>query len=168
MTDVKRLGKRGSYRLGRLRAQGVTGFAPSMPLRPSFSRPRHRGPAGWWLLGALAGAAAIAGGAVIGWWFMPFIVGAAAGVANRYGGWRARVMIVAVLGMALAGWGVPLAWPAWHGLPAGATARVIAALTGLPPYAVTGFALALLIAVLQGWAGLWLGRALTPHPPRSY
>jgi hypothetical protein len=163
MTDLRRLGKRNSYRLGRLRSQGIGDLGPASPGRPSFTRPRHQGATGVWLLAAAAGTALIAGGAVIGLWFAPFAVGLAAGLANAYGGWRARVMIAAVAVMALIGWGVPLAWPAWHGLPAGATARAIAALTGLPAYAAAGVALALAVAVAQGWAGLWLGRALTPR-----
>jgi hypothetical protein len=163
MTDVKRLGKRGSYRLGRLRVQGTSSAAAPMPLRPSFTRPVHRGPVSAWLLAALAGTAVIAGGAVLGLWFTPFIVGVAAGLANWVGGWRARVMMAAVSVMALVGWGVPLCWPAWHGLPVGATARVIAALAGLPPYAFVAIAVALLVAIVQALVGLWLGRAVTPR-----
>jgi hypothetical protein len=167
VTDVKRLGKRGSYRLGRLRAQGIADLAPPSPYRPSFVRPQHRGPASGWLLAAACGAAVMAGGAVIGWWFVPFGVGVLAGVANWVGGWRARVMVTALTFMAIIGWGVPLWWPAWHGEPAGATARVIAALLGLPAYAFVTFALTLLIAIAQALVGLWLGRALTPRPRRG-
>lgn len=166
MTDVKRLGKRGSYRLGQLRVQGAgTGAgAPSALLRPSFNRPRHRGLTSWWLLAAIAGTALIAGSAVAGLWFMPFAVGLLAGLANRIGGWRARVMMTAVAAMALVGWGIPLWWPGLYGQPVGATARVIAALVGLPPYAFAGVVVTLGISVLQGLIGLWLGRALTPRP----
>jgi hypothetical protein len=164
VTDVKRLGKRGSYRLGQLRLQGTSGTAPPALLRPSFNRPQHRGLTAWWLLAAVAGAALIAGGALIGLWFAPFAVGLLAGLANRIGGWRARVMMVAVSATAVAGWGIPLWWPALHGQPVGATARVIAALAHLPAYAFAGVVVTLLIAVLQALAGLWLGRALTPRP----
>jgi hypothetical protein len=163
MTDVKRLGKRGSYRLGRLQVQGTASAAPPVPLRPSFRRPEHRGATLGWVLAAIAGTAAIGGGAVAGLWFVPLVVGAAAGVANRFGGWRGRVMVATVSGMALVGWGLPLWWPAWHGAPAGGTARVTAALLGLPPHAVAGVLAALVIAVVQALAGLWLGRALTPR-----
>jgi hypothetical protein len=164
VTDVKRLGKRGSYRLGKLRAQGVGAAAPLSPFRPSFTRPLHRGPVSLWLLGALAGTAVIAGGAAIGWWFVPFIVGLAAGLANYLGEWRARVLLPAVALVAIIGWAVPLALPALHGVPVGATARVIAALAGLPAHASVTIALTLLIPVIQALAGLWLGRALTPRP----
>jgi hypothetical protein len=68
--------------------------------------------------------------------------------------------------MALLGWGGPLYWPAVvQGQSAGATARVIAALAGLPPYAFAGVLVTLLVAVLQAIVGLWLGRALAPRAP---
>jgi hypothetical protein len=69
--------------------------------------------------------------------------------------------------MALVGWGIPLWWPALHGQPSGATARVIAALAGLPAHAVAGIAVTLLVAVLQVLVGAWLGRALNPLPADS-
>ncbi|HMH93984.1 MAG TPA: hypothetical protein VK586_23255 [Streptosporangiaceae bacterium] len=78
-SDLKRLGRRGSYRLGQLRTQGV-GPAGPPPLRPRFRRPWHRGPAPLGLLAAVAGAAVIAGGAAAGLWFAPFLVGLAAGL----------------------------------------------------------------------------------------
>ena len=40
---------------------------------------------------------------------------------------------------------------------------MIAALAGLPAYAATGIAAALLVAVVLGLVGFWLGRALTPR-----
>jgi hypothetical protein len=162
--DLKRLGKRGSYRLGRLRAQGIAAPGRSAPFRPSFTRPRHRGPTLAWLAAGLAGTLVIAGGAAAGLWFVPFAAGLAAGLANRIGGWRARVMMLAVTIMAIAGWAIPLGWFALTGEPAGATARVIAALLGLPAFATTGVVVTLAVAVAQALAGLWLGRALAPHP----
>ena len=48
-----------------------------------------------------------------------------------------------------------------RGAPAGATARVIAALVGLPPHAAVGVAATLLIGVLQAVVAVWLARALT-------
>jgi hypothetical protein len=164
VTDLKRLGKRGSYRLGRLRAQGIAVASPPVPLRPSFTRPRHRGPTSAWLLAALAGTAVIGAGTAAGLWWLPFVVGLLAGLANRLGGWRARVLAITVTVMAIAGWAIPLGWPALHGEPVGATARVIAALAGLPALATTGVILTLAVAVVQALAGLWLGRALTPFP----
>jgi hypothetical protein len=144
MADLRRLGKRGSYRLGSSRDDV--------------------GP-GWWLATVLAGTLIIAGGAELGLWFMPFVAGLAAGLLLARAGWRLRHTGPAVLVMALLGWGVPLYWPAVvQGQPAGATARVIAALAGVPPHAVFGVVFTLLVAVLQAIIGLWLGRAVQPGP----
>jgi hypothetical protein len=164
-TDFKRLGKRGSYRLGRLRAQGIKVIPPPEPFRVSFARSYRNGPASAWLLALLAGVAVVAGGAALGWWFVPFAAGLAAGLANRVGGWRTRVAVPAVAAMAATGWAIPLLWEALVAhQPYGAVAREIAALGGLPAYAATGVALTLLIAVAQAVVGYWLGRALTPRP----
>jgi hypothetical protein len=163
-TDYKRLGKRGSYRLGRLRAQGIKVAPPPTPFRPSFARNYRRGAASGWFLGLVLGAAVIAGGALLGWWFVPFAAGLAAGLANRIGGWRLRTALPAVALMAVAGWGVPLWWQTLHGQPYGAVAREIAALGGLPGGAAAALALTLLVAVVQAVIGYWLGRALAPRP----
>jgi hypothetical protein len=64
--------------------------------------------------------------------------------------------------MAAAGWGIPLWWSAWRGSAVGATARVVAALAGLPPHAAAAIAATLLVAVIQTLLGLWLGRTLSP------
>jgi hypothetical protein len=165
ITDYKRLGKRGSYRLGRLRAQGIRVAAPPVPFRPSFARSTRRGPASAWLAGLLLATAVIAGGTVIGWWFLPFVAGLACGLANRIAGWRTRVALPAMVAMALAGWGIPLLWRTVDGQPYGAVARVIAALAGLPASAAAGIALTVLVAVVQAVTGYWLGRAVTPRPP---
>jgi hypothetical protein len=164
VTDLNRLGKRGSYRLGRLRAQGAGSPGPPPPLRPRFRRARHRGPTSLWLLAAAAGVAVIAGGAAAGLWFVPFAAGVGAGLASRIGDWRVRVLVPAVAAMAIAGWGIPLGWPALHGERAGGTAPVIAALAARPASAAAGVLLTLLVAVLQALAGLWLGRALPLRP----
>jgi hypothetical protein len=164
-TEFKRLGRRGSYRLGRLRTQGIKVTPPPGPLRVSFARSYRRGPASAWLLALLAGVAVIWGSAVLGWWFVPFVAGLAAGLANRVAGWRTRVAVPAVASMAAAGWAIPLLWQALRAhQPDGAVAREIAALGGLPAYAGTGVVVTLLIAVAQALAGYWLGRALTPRP----
>ena len=42
-SDLKRLGRRGSYRLGQLRTQGAAPTGPPPPLQPRFRRARHRG-----------------------------------------------------------------------------------------------------------------------------
>jgi hypothetical protein len=154
MADLRRLGKRGSYRLGR---RGSFGLGAA----------RARVSPAWWLVIVLAGTLVIAGAAELGLWFVPFLAGLAVGLlAPR--GWRLRHTLPAVLVMALLGWGIPLYWPAVvQGQPAGATARVVAALAGIPPHAVFGVVFTLLVAVLQAAVGLWLGRALPPRTRRA-
>jgi hypothetical protein len=164
-TDFKRLGKRGSYRLGQLRTQGVPDPLGPPPFRPRFARHAyHRWPVWVWLAGLVAGALVIAATAAVGWWFVPFGVGLLAGLANYVGRWHTGVALPAVVLVAAVGWAAPLCWAVLHGQPYGAVARVIAALLGLPAYAAAGFALTVLIAVVQAAAGYWLGRALTPLP----
>lgn len=105
-------------------------------------------------------AAVVAAGAVLGAWFVPFLAGLAAGVASS------RYLFPSVPAAALAavaGWAVPLWVLALRGLPAGATARVIAGLAGLPPHAAVTVVVTLLLAGLQVLAGAWLARALLPR-----
>jgi hypothetical protein len=167
-TEFKRLGRPGSYRLGRLRPQGVHERPPRAPFRPSFARSSRRGPASAWLLALILGALVIVGGAELGWWFVPFAAGVAAGLANRIGGWRALIALPAVAAMALAGWGIPLLWQMLvDGQPYRPVARETAALLGLSAHSSVGFALTLVIAVVQALVGYWLGRALTPRPDRD-
>jgi hypothetical protein len=161
--EFRRLGKRGSYRLGQLRAQGIATVERPVPFQPQFIRPYHRWPALVWLLGLLAGSLLIVGGAAAGWWFAPFLVGVLAGLANWIGAWCLRVALPAVAVMAAAGWGAPLAWAEVRGQHDGAAARVIAAAIGLPASAAITIAVTALVAVAQVLAGYWLGRALTPR-----
>jgi hypothetical protein len=160
--DPRRLGKRGSYRLGIL--------AGPPPARPPLPSPRYpawipgrRGPAVLWLLACLAGAAILAVGALAGLWFLPFLAGLATGVAAHYGRLRLRITLPAVVIVAAVGWGGALAWLMLRdGLPERGVARTIAALAGLPAHATVGIAVTLLVAAIQAAAGLWLGRALLP------
>ena len=164
--DPRRLGKRGSYRLGSL--------AGPPPARPSLPSPHYpawipgrRGPAALWLLAGLVCAAILAVGALAGLWFLPFLAGLAVGVAAHYGRLRLRVTLPAVVVVAAAGWGGALAWLALRdGLPERAVARTIAALAGLPAHVTVGIAVTLLVAAIQAVAGLWLGRALAPGHAR--
>jgi hypothetical protein len=106
-------------------------------------------------------------GAELGLWFVPFVLGVAAGVFARRS--RGPVLVIAVLtvtGGAVAGWAVALWIMALSGLPVGATARTIAALAGLPPYAAVAIAVTLLLAALQALAGSWLARAVFPRQLR--
>jgi hypothetical protein len=161
-SELGRLGKRGSYRLGLLAPQGIAAPAPPRPFRPSFGKQRHLGATSAWVFSGLAATAMIAAGAIAGLWFVPLIIGFIAGICARWGGWRLRVMAWAVLAMCAGGWGAALAALAARGLPIGATARTIAAVAGLPAYAAVAVGGTVAIAVVQGLVGLWLGRALTP------
>lgn len=164
--DPRRLGKRGSYRLGSL--------AGPPPPRPSLPGPRYpawtpgrRGPVVLWLLACLACAAILALGALAGLWYLPFLAGLATGVAARYARLRPRVTLPAVVIVAAAGWGAALAWLELRdGLPEQSVARTIAALGGLPAHATVGIAVTLLVAGVQAVTGLWLGRALAPGHAR--
>ncbi len=162
--DPRRLGKRGAYRFGRLRAQGIGELPPPEPFRMSFAPPRYRGQPAAWLLLFSAGAAAIAAGTFLRVWYLPFIACLVAGIATGAGRFWLRGTVVAVLAMLVVGWGIPLAWPALHGEPVVGTARVLAALAGVPGGAAAGFGLTLLTGLVQALAGLWLGRALARLP----
>ena len=63
---------------------------------------------------------------------------------------------------AVAGWALSLWIMALGGQPVGATARAVAGLAGLPPYAAVTVTVTLLLAALQALAGGWLGRAVRP------
>jgi hypothetical protein len=155
MADPRRLGKRGAYRLGTQREPSVGARPRSGGRGPSFGTRRSRGPMLAWLAACAVTAAILGLGAALGLWFLPFVAGIAAGP------WRTRTAIALVVLAVIIGWGAALWWPTLSGAPAGATARVIAALAGLPPHAAVGVAATLLIGILQALAALWLARALT-------
>lgn len=162
MADPRRLGRRGSYRLGRMGAPP----APRTPWPavhyPTWT-PRRRGPVTAWLLACLAGAVIVAAGALAGWWFLPFLAGLGTGLAAHYGRLRLRATLPAAVAVAAVGWGAALAWLALRdGLPEVTVARTIAALAGMPASAAVAIALTLVVAALQAAVGLWLGRALAP------
>jgi hypothetical protein len=100
-------------------------------------------------------------GAYLGAWWVPFPVGVAAGLPG-VAGWLGRGGVLAAAAGAVLGWALPLWVMALSSLPAGATARAIAALAGLPPYAGVAVAVTLLLAVSQVLAGAWLARAVLP------
>lgn len=106
-------------------------------------------------------------GAELGLWFIPFVLGVTVGVfAPRSRGAVVTATVLTVTGGAVAGWAVALWIMALNGLPVGATARAIAALAGLPPYAAVAIAVTLLLAAMQTLAGSWLARAVFPRQLR--
>ena len=106
-------------------------------------------------------AAACALGAWLGAWWVPFLAGVGAGLLKKAGPPLPRAAWPAVIG-AILGWALVLWIMALASLPVGATARVIAALGGLPPYAGVAVAVTLLLAALQVLVGAWLARAMIP------
>lgn len=132
----------------------------------------------------VAVAAVVAGTAYAGAWFVPFILGClAGGLRGVVPPWSSRGFVAQGLGevvprrafptvpmtvlAAVLGWAVPLWSMALAGIPVGATARAIAALAGLPPYAAVTIAVTLLLAALQVLTGAWLSRAVLPRRPLS-
>jgi hypothetical protein len=160
MADPKRLGKRGAYRLGELRAAAPKPPKPRVPRHPAFGPRRRRGPVLGWLVGWAATAALLGLGAVLGLWWLPFLAGVAAGA----GPWRARPALALAVLAAAVGWAAALWWPALSGAPAGATARVIAALAGLPPHAWIAVAATLLLGLVQAAVAFWLARSVRLLP----
>lgn len=166
MADPRRLGKRGSYRLG-----NMAGPPPPRPVLPGphypVWGPTRRGTRSGWLLACLGCAALLAAGALAGLWYLPFLAGLATGLAAHPARLRLRSALPALIVVAAAGWGAALAWLSLRdGLPEPSVARTIAALAGLPAYPAVGIAVTLLVAVIQAVAGLWLGRALAPGHAR--
>lgn len=162
MADPHRLGRRGSYRLGRMGAPPPPRTPWPSAHYPTFA-PHRRGPVSAWLLACLVGVVIVAGGALIGWWFLPFLAGLAAGLAAHHARLRLRATLPAVVVVAAAGWAAALAWLVLRDrLPEVDVARTIAALAGLPASAAAAIAVTLLVAAIQAIVGLWLGRALAP------
>jgi hypothetical protein len=121
---------------------------------------RSRGGAGIWLASCGLAAALIGLAAWLGLWWFPFLAGAAAGLIS----WRARYALLWAVTAVAVGWGVSLWLPALvDNVPAGATARVVAALAGLPPYAAVGVVFTLVVGILQAVTVFWLVRALRPR-----
>jgi hypothetical protein len=157
MADPRRLGRREAYRLGQLRAADPPPPRRPAPFAPSFASRPPRGSLVRWLAACAAAAALLGLAAGFGLWWLPFVVGLAAGATR----WRVRSALALVVVAVAVGWGAALWWPALTGAPEGATARAVAALAGLPPYAGVGVAGTLLVGILQGLVAAWLARAVT-------
>lgn len=164
--NPRRLGRRGSYRLGSMGGPPPARAPLPGPRYPAWI-PGRRGPIALWLLACVATATILAVGALAGLWYLPFVAGLATGLVAHYGRLRLRVSLPGVAVVAAAGWGAAIAWLALRdGLPEASVARTIAALGGLPPHAAVAIAATLLLAAIQAAAGLWLGRALAPGHAR--
>jgi hypothetical protein len=127
-------------------------------------------------------AATTAHGAWLGGWWVAFRVGLAAGALGRArtrNPARTRAprtqartraprggVLPAVAG-AILGWAIPIWALALDGQPVGATARVIAGLAGLPPYAGVTVTVVLLLAALQVLVGAWLARSVIHARPAA-
>jgi branched-subunit amino acid transport protein len=157
MADPKRLGRREAYRLGQLRAPDSPPPRRPAPFAPSFASRPPRGSFVRWLVACAVAAALLGAGAKFGLWFLPFVAGLAAGAAR----WRGRSVLAFVVVAVAVGWGAALWWPTLTGAPEGATARAVAALAGLPPYAGVGVTGTLLVGIGQGLVAAWFARAVT-------
>ena len=150
--------------------------------RPPSRRAVHR-LARTALAGTLGGGILIALAAAAHVWFAPFVVGAAIGAVAGMRRVRARSAVLSAVVAAVGGWAAPLLWRTIAGEPVIGTARVVAALAGLPTtwsqwptpppslasnspatIASTGWLVidvCLLVAAGQGLLGLWWARSLT-------
>jgi hypothetical protein len=59
----------------------------------------------------------------------------------------------------LAGWGLPLVWQSFEN-PVRPTARLVAQIMGFGPYGFLVILITLILGLLLGLAGLWVGRSL--------
>jgi hypothetical protein len=111
----------------------------------------------------LTAAVACAVGAWLGAWWAPFAAGLGAGLLAVTGPRPRRGCVLPAAAGAAAGWLAVLWLLALDGQPAGATARTVAALAGLPAHAWLAVTAVALLAVLQALAGAWLARAVIPR-----
>jgi hypothetical protein len=129
---------------------------------PGQDPPAHpaQAPGAQRLLGDFWGTSALClAGAGFGLWFTPFALGVAVTAFRP----RSRAVVLTVTAGAVAGWALALWLMALASLPVGATAKSIAAVAGLPPYAAVAIAVTLLLAAVQALAGSWLARAVFPR-----
>jgi hypothetical protein len=137
----------------------ATSAAPGSPApdRPAPSGAAERARVTHRLAVFVVAAAACGLLAWAGVWFTPFLAGLVTGALSVR--WRRGVVLPAATGAVL-GWALPIWVLALSGQPVGATARSIAALAGIPPYAGVAVFAVLLLAALQALCGAWLARAV--------
>jgi hypothetical protein len=151
-SEVKRLGKRGSYRFGWLRVEGPEPRPLPAPRQPTFRRRRLGSKLGWVFWCCAAAAALWAGASRYGLWWLPLVAGLLAGLRCA----RARSAVLWVVLAVCAGWGVALWWPP-H---AASTVRVVTALARLAPNVSIGAGDTLLAGVVEGIVTALLARLL--------
>jgi hypothetical protein len=105
-------------------------------------------------------------GVLAGAWWAPFVAGLLIGSMKP----RARFAIPAGAGIGLLGWGLPLAAiQVQYG--AGAAAQSLAAIMGFGQQAAIPIVLTLVVGLLLGLTGAWLGSAartlVIPSPHRG-
>jgi hypothetical protein len=114
--------------------------------------------------GVLVAAAVCCGaGAWLGAWWIPFLAGVGGGLLGRTGPRPRGGLVLPAAAGAILGWLLVLWLLALDGQPAGATARTVAALAGLPPYAWLAVTVVALLAAFQALAGAWLAHAVIPR-----
>jgi hypothetical protein len=146
--EVKRLGKRGSYRFGWLRVDGPDPRPPPAPRQPTF---RRRGSKLGWVFCCGAAAAGLWAGAFqAGLWWPPLVAGLLAGWRCT----RARSALLWVVLAVGAGWGAALWWPAHTSV------RVVTAVARLLPHASVNARDTLLFGLAEGVLAALLGRLL--------
>jgi hypothetical protein len=136
-------------------------------LQPRDQAPDGTGASKGWGVGPLpllatagAGTVVVALGAALGLWYLPFIAGLVVGVLTflRGPGFLRATVALTVVGPVP--WAVVLILRSLMGDTIGGTARTVAGLAGLPPFAAVTILLTLLVALLEASVGNWLGRAL--------
>jgi len=113
----------------------------------------------------VVGVAVVWAGAVDGLWWAPLLTGFVIGVILRGG----RAIVAAAGLVAVLGWALPLAWQALHS-PIGKVAAVVAGILGLsttsgPVVIVVTLVLALLLGLAGAWVGAALRRLIVPPRP---
>jgi hypothetical protein len=92
-------------------------------------------------------------GVMLGAWWAPFVVGVAFGIIQP----RARIAVPVGALIGLLGWAIPLASESRFGL--GPTAESLAAIMGFGHQGAIPIALTLMVGLLLGATGAWLGSA---------
>lgn len=115
-----------------------------------------------WVVAAVAGMILSAAGVLLGAWWAPFPV------AFAFGWIECHVRIALPIGalIGLVGWAIPLAALAYR-FSVGPTAQSLAAILGLGHQGAFAVALTLVVGVLLGLTGGWLGASIRSQVGRQ-